>query len=189
MIPLVLDEAAVTESLTNDRDGATTSSTDAVGVRISTIGVNEFDAAEVIATWTIPSSVFAEYGPAPQVSVYFDTAVSATLATDNWSGNAASLFITSNGTLGGSEVGRGEAVVAQIERGDSSRLLAEEHITGFGSQVELGGADAALVVEFRVSCFVASSDNPFGFGAESSCDVTAAQFQEARITVRPSDDG
>ena len=189
MIPLVLGEAAVTESLTSDRDGATTSSTDAVGVRISTIGVNEFDAAEVIATWTIPSSVFADYGPAPEVSVYFDTAVSATLATDNWSGNSASLFITASGTLGASEVGQGDSVLAQIGRGDSARLVAEEHSAGFGSQVELGGAGAALVVEFRVSCFVASSDNPFGFGAESSCDVSAVEFQEARITVRPSDDG
>lgn len=178
----------MTESLTDDDDGSTSSSPDAVSVRISTVGVDETDAADVIATWTIPSAVFADYGPQPQVSVYFDTAVSAALETDNWSGNAASLFITADGRLGDSDVGRAESVLAQIGRGAQATLIAEEHIAGFGSPVDLAGGPGALVIEFRVSCFVASSDNLFGFGAESSCDVSAVQLQEARVTIRPTSD-
>jgi len=74
-------------------------------------------------------------------------------------------------------------MLAQIGRGDRELLDREEHIAGFGSPVDLATATGALVVELRVVCVVAGSTNPFGFGSRSSCDASAIDISEARVTV------
>ena len=149
--------------------------------------MGETDSSEVVATWTIPAAVFAAYGPEPQFSVFFDSSVSASLVTADWAGNSASIFITVDAEVGGTQIGRSETALAEIGRGDWERLDREQHIAGFGSPVDLTTADGALVVEFRVICAVAGSTNLFGFGAESSCDAESVNLSEARVTVRATD--